>query len=142
MEMTDAELLAKAIVWSGENDRCDGEAFNITNGDFNRWANLWPRLAQYFKLDYAAPQHFPLSQFMSDKAPMWERIVKRHGLLDYSFGEAVSWPFGEAIFNIEYDVMSDTTKSRRYGFLEWVDTEEMLFRLFTEFQKMRFIPTL
>jgi hypothetical protein len=57
------------------------------------------------------------------------------GLLDYSFEEAVSWPFGEVIFNIEYDIMSDTIKSRRYGFLEWVDTEEMLFRLFTEFQK-------
>ena len=79
---------------------------------------------------------------MSDKAPIWQSIVKQHGLLDYSFEEAVSWPFGEAIFNIEYDIMSDTTKSRRYGFLEWVDTEEMLFRLFSEFQKMRFIPTL
>jgi nucleoside-diphosphate-sugar epimerase len=141
MEMTDAELLAKAIVWAGENDRCDGEAFNITNGDFNRWTNLWPRLAEYFKMDYGTPQHFPLTQFMSDKTPSWQRIVKKHGLLDYSFEDAVSWPFGEAIFNIEYDIMSDTTKSRRYGFLEWVDTEEMLFRLFTEFQKTRFIPT-
>lgn len=142
MEMTDAELLAKAIVWTDENDRCDGEAFNITNGDFDRWTNLWPRLAEYFKMDYGAPQHFPLTQFMSDKAPIWQRIVKQHGLLDYSFEEAVSWPFAEVIFNIEYDIMSDTTKSRRYGFLEWVDTEEMLFRLFSEFQKMRFIPTL
>ncbi len=26
MEMTDAELLAKAIVWAGENDSCDGHA--------------------------------------------------------------------------------------------------------------------
>ena len=142
MEMTDAKLLAKAILWAGENDRCDGEAFNITNGDFTRWTNLWPRLAEYFKMDYGTPQHFPLTQFMSDKAPIWQRIVKQHGLLDYSFEEAVSWPFGEAIFNIEYDIMSDTTKSRQYGFLEWVDTEEMLFRLFTEFQRTRFIPTL
>jgi nucleoside-diphosphate-sugar epimerase len=47
MEMTDAELLAKAIVWAGENDRCDGQAFNITNGDFNRWENIWPRLAEF-----------------------------------------------------------------------------------------------
>jgi hypothetical protein len=37
--------------------------------------------------------------------------------------------------------MSDTTKSRQYGFHEWMDTEEMLFRLFAQFQKMRFIPT-
>jgi hypothetical protein len=136
------DLLAKAIVWAAENDSCDGEGFNITNGDFNRWANLWPRRAEYFKMDYGLPQHLPLTQFMSDKAPIWQRLVKQHGLLDYSFEAAVSWPFGEAVFNIEYDVMSDTTKSRRYGFLEWVDTEEMLFRLFTQFQKMRFIPAL
>jgi nucleoside-diphosphate-sugar epimerase len=141
MEMTDAELLAKAIVWAGTDDRCDGEAFNITNGDFNRWSNLWPRLANYFKMDYAPPQHLPLAQFMSDKGAIWRRLVKQHSLLDYSFDQAVSWPFGEAIFNIEYDIMSDTNKCRRYGFLEWVDTEEMLFRLFDQFQKMRFIPT-
>ena len=142
MEMTDAELLAKAIVWAGENDGCNGEAFNITNGDFSRWSNLWPRLANYFKMEYAPPQHLPLTQFMSDKAAIWQRLAKQHNLLDYSFEQAVSWPFGEAIFNIEYDIMSDTTKSRKSGFLEWVDTEEMLVRLFTQFQKIRFIPSL
>ena len=140
MEMTDAELLAKAIVWMGENDECDGQAFNITNGDFNRWENLWPRLAEYFKMDSAPPQRIPLAQFMSDKEPVWNRLVKKHGLLEYSFKDAVSWPFGEAIFNLEHDIMSDTTKSRKYGFHEWVDTEEMLLRLFVQFQKMRFIP--
>jgi hypothetical protein len=67
-------------------------------------------------------------------------IVKRHNPLNYSFQEAVAWPFGEAIFNPEYDVMSDTTKSRKFGFYEWVDTEDILLRLFSQFQKMRFIP--
>ena len=110
--------------------------------DFNRWTNLWPRLAEYFNMDYGPPQHFPLTQFMSDKGPIWQRLVKKHGLLDYSFEDAISWPFGEAIFNIEYDIMSDTSKSRRYAFLEWVDPEEMPVRLFTQFEKMRFIPPL
>jgi nucleoside-diphosphate-sugar epimerase len=140
MEMTDAVLLAKAIVWAGENDLCDGQAFNITNGDFNRWENIWPRLAEFFQMEYAPPQRFPLAQFMSDKEPVWNALVKKYQLLDYTFQEAVAWPFGEAIFNLGYDVMSDTTKSRRFGFREWVDTEEMLFRLFDQFQKMRFIP--
>jgi hypothetical protein len=92
-------------------------------------------------MDYAPPQRFPLAQFMSDKEPVWTTLVKKHGLLAYSFQEAAAWPFGEAIFNLEYDVMADTTKSRRFGFHEWVDTEEMLFRLFAQFQKMRFIPS-
>jgi nucleoside-diphosphate-sugar epimerase len=142
MEMTDAELLAKAMVWAAETDRCDGQAFNITNGDFNRWENVWPRLAHFFKMDYAPPQRFPLAQFMSDKEPVWKALVNKHHLLDYSFREAAAWPFGEAIFNIEYDVMSDTTKSRQFGFHEWVETEEMLLRLFAQFQNMRFIPSM
>jgi nucleoside-diphosphate-sugar epimerase len=141
MEMTDAELLAKAIVWAGESDRCDAQAFNITNGDFNRWENIWPTLAAFFHIDYAPPQRFPLAQFMSDKEPVWKALVKKHDLLHYSFQDAAAWPFGEAVFNIGYDVMSDSTKSRQFGFHEWVDTEEMLLRLFAEFQKMRFIPS-
>lgn len=141
MEMTDAELLAKAVVWAAENDRCNGQAFNITNGDFNRWEIIWPQLADFFQLEYAPPQRFPLAQFRSDKEPIWNALVKEHDLLNYSFHDAAAWPFGEAIFNLEYDIMSDTTKSRRFGFHEWVDTEEMLLRLFTQFQKMRFIPT-
>jgi nucleoside-diphosphate-sugar epimerase len=141
MEMTDAELLAKAIVWAGENESCDGQAFNITNGDFTRWENIWPRIAEYFKMEYAPPQRFPLAKFMSDKEPLWKDLVKKYELLDYSFREAAAWEFGEAIFNLEYDVMSDTTKARHFGFHECVDTEEMLLRLFTQFQKMRFIPS-
>jgi nucleoside-diphosphate-sugar epimerase len=141
MEMTDAELLAKAMVWAGESDRCDGQAFNITNGDFIRWENIWPRIAEFFEMEFAPPQHLPLAQFMSDKESLWKTMVKKYDLLDYSFQEAAAWPFGEAIFNLGYDVMSDTTKARHFGFHEFVDTEEMLLRLFAQFQKMRFIPS-
>jgi hypothetical protein len=49
-------------------ENCDGQAFNITNGDFNRWENIWPRLAEFFKMEYAPPQHFPLALFMSGNA--------------------------------------------------------------------------
>ena len=36
--------------------------------------------------------------------------------------------------------VSDMTKARQFGFREAVDTEEMLLRMFAQFQKMRFIP--
>ena len=140
MEMTDSELLAKAMVWAAESDRCNGQGFNITNGDFDRWQHLWPRLAEFFHMPYAPPQSFPLTHFMSDKAPLWDAMVKKYGLLPYSFRDAASWQFGEAVFNLEYDVMSSMTKARQFGFHEAVDTEEMLLRLCAQFQKMRFIP--
>ena len=83
---------------------------------------------------------FSLATFMSDKETLWRAMVRKYNLLDYSFQQAAAWPFGEAVFNIEYDVMSDTTKSRQFGFHECVDTEEMLLRLLRQFQQMRFIP--
>ncbi len=141
MEMTDSQLLAKASVWAAESDHCDANAFNITNGDFNRWENLWPRIAEFFKLDYAPPQRFPLTLFMSDKEAVWRSIVKKHSLLNYTFQEAASWPFAQAIFNLEYDIMSDTTKARQFGFHPCVETEEMLIRMFKQFQNIRFIPS-
>jgi nucleoside-diphosphate-sugar epimerase len=141
MEMTDAHLLAKAAVWAAENESCNAEAFNITNGDFHRWEFLWPAVARCFQLPTALPLRLPLTQFMQDKDSLWRNIVQKYGLLDYSFSDAASWPFAEAVFNIEYDVMSDTTKSRLFGFHEVVDTEEMLIRLMKDFQNRRFIPT-
>lgn len=120
--------------------RCDGEAFNISNGDFHRWEHLWPRLAEFVHFPFAPPLRLPLTLFMSDKEPLWRRIVQKYNLLEYSFQDVASWPFAEAIFNIEYDVMSDTTKARRFGFHEVVDTEAMLVRLMKDFQQRRFIP--
>jgi len=35
---------------------------------------------------------------------------------------------------------ADTSKSRRAGFHEYVETEQMFYRLFDEFRKARVIP--
>jgi nucleoside-diphosphate-sugar epimerase len=61
MEMTDAELLAKAMAWAATNDRCDGQAFNLTRRRFRSLGNLWPRNAHFFKIEYAPPQRLPLT---------------------------------------------------------------------------------
>ncbi len=140
IEMTDADLLAKACAWAAESDRCDGEAFNITNGDFWRWESLWPKLAESFGLPVAPPLRLPLARFMSDKGPVWDAMVEKDNLMSIPFRDAAAWEFGEAIFNIEYDVMSDTTKSRRFGFLDFADTGEMLARQIEEFRALGFIP--
>jgi hypothetical protein len=76
------------------------QAFDITNGDFDRWENLWPRIAHFFKLEYAPPQRLPLTIFMSDKEPLWDNLVKKYNLLNYTFGQAAAWPFADAVFNL------------------------------------------
>jgi hypothetical protein len=44
------------------------------------------------------------------------------------------------VFNCEYDVISDTTKARRFGFHEAVDSEEMFARLFRDLRRQGYIP--
>ncbi len=48
-EMTDAEHLARALVWAATHEPCANEAFNITNGDYIRWRNVWPEIASIFR---------------------------------------------------------------------------------------------
>lgn len=55
IEMTDADLLAKATTWAATNPASRNEAYNITNGDMFHWSSMWPKLASFFELDVAHP---------------------------------------------------------------------------------------
>ncbi len=49
-QTTDAGLLARAMTFIATSAVCANQAFNITNGDFFRYQNLWP-LARSFRPD-------------------------------------------------------------------------------------------
>src|SRR5687767_13861389 len=78
--------------------RCANEAFNITNGDVFRWERVWPKLANHFGLQLGPQRQISLARMMADKAPVWERIVARHGFRPYPYEEIVSWAFGDFVF--------------------------------------------
>ena len=136
LEMTDAGLLASATVWATGHEG----AFNIANGDLFRWRELWPKLAAYFELDVAPPLRMSLVDVMADKGPLWTRMASEHGLTASYADVSASWAFGDFVFGWDYDMFADTSKSRRAGFHEYVETEQMFHRLFDEFRKARVIP--
>lgn len=139
-QCTDATLLAQAIAWMATEPKCAGEAFNVTNGDYIRWMNLWPRFAQYFGMACGPARTVNLAQAMADKASVWARIVARHDLVPTPFEQTALWPYGDFVFNAGYDIMSDTSKLRRFGFWKTVDTGEMFVRLFDHFRRHRIVP--
>jgi nucleoside-diphosphate-sugar epimerase len=139
-DVTDAGHLARAAAWAATEPRCRGEIFNITNGDLFRWEHLWPRIAQMFDMSAAPPLPLPLTSMMADKAPLWDAIVRKHDLRPIPLDRLVAWPFGQFVFQIGYDVFADTTKARRFGFHDVVDTEEMFVRMFAELRRRRVIP--
>lgn len=140
LELTDADLLAKATVWAATNPQCANQAFNITNGDLFRWNDLWPKIAAYFELGTAAPLHLNLQTVMADKEPLWKSMQEKYDLAKVDYAAVSSWAFGDAVFGWDYDFFGDGSKARRLGFHEFVDTERMLYTLFDELKHKRIIP--
>jgi hypothetical protein len=54
--------------------------------------------------------------------------------------DLVAWPFADYVFGADWDVMSDVTKSRLYGFHDVVDSEAMFVRLLGRFREERIVP--
>jgi nucleoside-diphosphate-sugar epimerase len=139
-QVTESAHMANAALWAATEPRCADQAYNITNGDSFRWRNLWPRIAEVFGMTWAEPQTISLVAHMSDKAPLWEEMVRKHGLQPLPFDQLVAWPFGDYVFGCDWDVMSSVTKSRQHGFHDVVDSEEMFVRLLARFRAERIVP--
>lgn len=140
MEMTDAGLLAKATVWAATNVQCANQAFNISNGDLFRWSDLWPKIAAYFDIPLAVPLPMQLQTVMTDKKVLWENMQEKYNLKKYSYETLSGWGFGDFVFSWDYDFFADGSKARRLGFHEFIDTEEMFFKLFDQLRDEKVIP--
>ena len=139
-QFTDLALLARAIEWMATAPPCANQAFNVVNGDYPRWSDLWPRLAKLLGLRADGPRGVKLGQYMADKAPAWNAVVARHGLRKNALDRIVLWNYGDYAFAPEWDIMSATDKTRRLGFDERIDTREMFARFFDGYRAQRVIP--
>ena len=139
-QATDADLLAAAIEWSAARPEAAGETFNITNGDYFRWRHLWPRLAEAFEMPAAGPKPQRLAETLNQAGQTWRRLVAAHGLQPNELDQLVSWPFADYIFGVAYDVMADTLKCRRAGFLEFADSEDLFVEQLTALRRDKIIP--
>jgi nucleoside-diphosphate-sugar epimerase len=139
-QVTESAHFADAALWAATEPRCANQAYNITNGDYFRWQHVWPKIAAVFDMPAAPPQPHALVEFMADKAPLWDAMVAQHGLQPYRFEQIAAWPFGDYVFNCDWDVMSSVTKSRLHGFHAVVDSEAMFERLLARFRAERIVP--
>lgn len=139
-QFTDASLLARALLWAVDNPACANEAFNLTNGEFERWEYIWPAIAECFGLRAGLVQTISLARFMADKEPLWTRIRERQGLKPYALRELVNWEFTDWVYSSTFDQMSSLGKVRRAGWNEVLDAETMFRRLFGRLRSERLMP--
>jgi nucleoside-diphosphate-sugar epimerase len=139
-QLTDAGLLAEAMVWAGTSQACANQAYNIGNGDNVRWRYLWPLVADLFGLEVGSVGEMYLPEFMADKGPLWDEMVARHGLAPYRLEELASWTYGAFAFGASWDEMSSSVKARRDGFHAAIDSFDMVRDVIAGYRREKLIP--
>ena len=140
MNVTDVNLLSKAMIWAATEPRCAGEAFNIVNGDTFCWSDVWPSIAALFGMEAGELRPMSLRAFMEDKGEIWKRVATREGLRNSNIAEVADWAFADVMFAGAWDQTASVVKAHQYGFNEMVDTEEMFPRLFSQYRELKILP--
>lgn len=138
-QVTDAHWLARASLWAALAPTARNEAFNLVGEPF-RWERLWSKAAHALGMDVAPPQPFSLARHMPGKAKDWAHLASAHNLNLMPFNKLVGWPFGDFIFNTEFDMISDMNKIRRAGFTEVVNNEEIMINALKRLAQKGVIP--
>lgn len=139
--VVDIDLLLDAMVWAATEPACGGNAFNVANGDCFRWRDMWPVVAGAFGMRAGGVRPVDLRAYMADKAPVWDALVKRHGLRPAPFASLADWSFAQNnVFGLAWDVFASTAKAHRFGFHGVVDSDAMFARLLADYRQRKILP--
>ena len=141
-DMTDAGLLARHMEWAATTEVARNQAFNVVNGDIFRWKWMWERLADWFGISPAPypGEGIPLERQIADAGPIWAEIARKHNLAEASLSAITSAWHTDADLGRPIEVVTDMSKSRKLGFLDYQATDESFFRLFARLRAARVIP--
>jgi nucleoside-diphosphate-sugar epimerase len=141
-DMTDARQLAKQLLWAATTPAARDQAFNIVNGDVFRWSWMWQRLAAWFELEAAAlpAEITPLELQLAHAAPVWAEIAAKHGLAEPNLNNLISAWHTDADLGRPIEVVTDMSKSRKLGFLDYQATDDSFFDLFARLRVEKLIP--
>lgn len=143
-DMTDAGLLARHLEWAATHEQARNQDFNVVNGDVFRWKWMWPQLAAYFGVEPVPFDGFvrPLEARMTDidSAAIWRDIATRHALREPDIERLASWWHTDADLGRPMEVLTDMSKSRKAGFLDYQDSRDAFIALFDRLREARVIP--
>ena len=141
-DVTDAKILADQIIWAATNPEAHNEAFNIANGDVFRWKWLWPKIAEWFDVEYEGYSGTiqPLETVMNEKDAIWKTIANEHQLIEEDLNQLASAWHTDLDLSRPLEVMTDMSRSRKLGFATYKDTKDSFFELFAQLRNDQIIP--
>ncbi|MGE3991882.1 SDR family oxidoreductase [Pseudorhodoplanes sp.] len=139
-EITDSGLLARAIVFLATEPAARNQAFNVTNGDWFRWSEIWDELADYFGAVRGSCRPSPMKVWAEDKEPVWQAIVARYGLNPLKLSQIANWGFADFFIGQDYDVASSVDKIRECGFQNRCDSRSEILMILKKYRELRLLP--
>jgi nucleoside-diphosphate-sugar epimerase len=141
-DVTDARLLARHLQWASTTPAAKNEPFNVVNGDVFRWSWMWERIAQWFGVEPAEfpGEGTPLELQLADATPIWAEIARKHKLVEPDLKVLASAWHTDADLGRPIEVLTDMSKSRKLGFLDYQATSDSFFDLFSTLREERLIP--
>ncbi|NEU11031.1 SDR family oxidoreductase [Methylobacterium sp. BTF04] len=141
-DVTDARLLARHLAWASTTPAAANTAFNVVDGDVFRWSWMWARVAEWFGLSPAPyPERpTPLERQMAEDAPLWRDIASRERLIEPDLDRLVSPWHTDADLGRPIEVVTDMSRSRRLGFLDYQPSNDSFCDLFARLRAEKVIP--
>lgn len=141
-DVTDVKMLAEQMIWATETPDANNQAFNTANGDIFRWKWLWPKIAAYFNVEYTGYTSAinPLEKILSDKQDVWKNIAQDHHLIEADLSRLASPWHTDLDLGRPLEVMTDMSKSRKFGFTTYKNTPDSFFELFDRLRDEKIIP--
>ena len=142
VDVTDARLLARHMIWEADSPAAADTAFNVVNGDVFRWRRMWGHIAGWFGIPVAPypGKASPLATMLADAGPDWDAIVRRHGLKPYAMAEVAPWWHVDLDLGRDMETMADMGLSRERGFLGYQRSVGSFLDLFDRLRRERIIP--
>lgn len=141
-DVTDVKVLADQIIWATRNPEAHNLAFNITNGDVFRWKWLWPKIAEWFEIDFEGYNGTtkPLETVLKEKDVVWKEIGQNHQLIELDLNQLASAWHTDLDLGRPIEVMTDMSRSRKLGFSGYKETKDSFFELFSQLRNDKIIP--
>ncbi|QEC74696.1 SDR family oxidoreductase [Mucilaginibacter ginsenosidivorax] len=141
-DVTDARILAAQLIWASTTEAARNQAFNIVNGDVFRWSRLWNKIAAYFSVEssgFDGTIHL-LEQTMVNDIAVWQEIAQKYDLKETDLNHLASPWHTDLDLGRPIEVMTDMSKSRKFGFTAYQETEESFYDLFAQLRGAKLIP--
>ena len=112
----------------------------MINSDVFRWSQLWPLIADAFKMPCGSIRPLQLADVMSERNEVWDDICRRNRLEKRSLDQVANWGFADATLERYWDEIFCHNKARKFGFDEWDNSISRFLSILEGYQNAKILP--